>query len=83
MNSIYRKRILSTSFILTLFFLTTVVHAQKYKSMSDTARLNKEYGEISLEIAKLNTKLMRIRTKLQITTQKPLRAREMQLRPHR
>ncbi len=64
MNSIYRKRILSTSFILTLFFLTTVVHAQKYKSMSDTARLNKEYGEITLEISKLNTRLIEDQNKI-------------------
>jgi hypothetical protein len=32
--------------------------AQKYKTLSDTAKLNKEYGEISLDISKLNTKLI-------------------------
>ena len=51
------KRILSTSFILTALFISTAVHAQKYTTMADTTRLNKEYGEISLEISKLNTKL--------------------------
>lgn len=34
------------------------VAAQQYKSMSDTTRLNKEYGQISLEISKLNTQLI-------------------------
>jgi hypothetical protein len=34
------------------------ISAQQYKTVSDTARLNKEYGEISLEISKLNTRLI-------------------------
>jgi hypothetical protein len=51
------KRILGTSLILAGLFVTTAAHAQKYKTMADTTRLNKEYGEISLEISKLNTKL--------------------------
>jgi hypothetical protein len=58
MNYIYIKRIAGTSLILTLLFLTNVVRGQKYKSMSDTTRLNKEYGAISLEMSKLNTKLI-------------------------
>jgi hypothetical protein len=58
MNFTNTKRILSASLILTMLFLTNVVQGQKYKSMSDTARLNKEYGAISLEVAKLNTKLI-------------------------
>ena len=58
MNSIYIKRVLTTSFILTVIFLTNAARAQKYKSMSDTTRLNREYGAISLEISKLNTKLI-------------------------
>lgn len=57
------KRILSTSFILTALFITTAAHAQKYKTMDDTTRLNKEYGEISLEISKLNTKLQEEKNK--------------------
>jgi hypothetical protein len=52
------KRISSASLILTLLFWSSVVQGQKYKSMSDTTRLNKEYGAISLEISKLNTKLI-------------------------
>jgi hypothetical protein len=39
-----------------LFSLTA--DAQKYKSLSDTTRLNKEYGEISLDISKLNSRLI-------------------------
>jgi hypothetical protein len=57
------KRILSTSFILTALFITTAAHAQKYKTFADTTRLNKEYGEISLEISKLNTKLQEEKNK--------------------
>jgi hypothetical protein len=36
---------------------------QKYKTMSDTTQLNKKYGEISLEISKLNTKLIEEKNK--------------------
>ena len=57
------KRILSTSFFLTALFITTAAHAQKYKTLADTTRLNKEYGEISLEISKLNTKLQEEKNK--------------------
>lgn len=63
MTYISFKRILSTSFILTGLFITTAAHAQKYKTMADTTRLNKEYGEISLEISKLNTKLVEEKNK--------------------
>ena len=59
----HHKRILSTSFILTALLITTVAHAQKYKTLADTTRLNKEYGEISLEISKLNTKLQEEKNK--------------------
>jgi hypothetical protein len=58
MNFTNTRRVSSASLILTLLFLTSVVQGQKYKSMSDTTRLNKEYGAISLEVAKLNTKLI-------------------------
>ena len=58
MNIKHIKRITGTPLLLTLVFTTNVVVGQKYKSMSDTTRLNKEYGEINLEISKLNTKLI-------------------------
>jgi hypothetical protein len=57
------KRIAGTAFILTVFSFTTIAYGQKYKTMSDTTRLNKEYGEISLEISKLNTKLLEEKNK--------------------
>ena len=58
MNITGTKRIAGSSLLLTLLFLTNAAHAQKYKSMSDTTRLNKEYGAISLEMSKLNTRLI-------------------------
>lgn len=57
------KRIAGTAFILTVFSFTTIAYGQKYKTMSDTTRLNKEYGEISLEMSKLNTKLLEEKNK--------------------
>jgi hypothetical protein len=57
------KRIISTAFVLTGLLFTTVAYGQKYKTMSDTTRLNKEYGEISLEVSKLNTKLLEEKNK--------------------
>ena len=38
--------------------LTQTVFAQKYKTAADTVKLNKEYGEIALDIAKLKTNLI-------------------------
>ncbi len=57
------KRIISTTIILAALFIVNVVQGQKYKTISDTSRLNKEYGEISLEISKLNTKLIEEKNK--------------------
>ena len=57
------QRTLSISLIFTALLFTTVAHGQKYKTMSDTTNLNKEYGEISLEISKLNTKLIEEKNK--------------------
>ena len=63
MNYINVKSFLSTSFVLTGLLFATAVQGQKYKTMSDTTRLNKEYGEISLEISKLNTLLIEEKNK--------------------
>jgi len=57
------KRILSSSLLFTGLLVTSIANGQKYKTMSDTTRLNKEYGEISLEISKLNTKLIEEKNK--------------------
>jgi len=49
------KRYTKSSYPFQLNF-ADVVQGQKYKTVSDTSRLNKEeYGEISPEISKLNT----------------------------
>ena len=63
MNYINRQQILSIGVVLIALFVTGVVQGQKYKTISDTTRLNKEYGEISLEISKLNTKLIEEKNK--------------------
>jgi hypothetical protein len=63
MNHLNIKHMVSTSFILTLFLFTTIAYGQKYKTMSDTTRLNKEYGEINLEVSRLNTKLLEEKNK--------------------
>ena len=57
------KQLLFTSFVLSALLISTNSHAQKYKTMADTTKLNKEYGEISLEISKLNTRLLEEKNK--------------------
>jgi hypothetical protein len=57
------RPILSASLVLAAIFSTGMVYGQQYKTMSDTTSLNKKYGEISLEIAKLNTKLIEEKNK--------------------
>ena len=37
--------------------------AQKYRKMSDTVKLNKEYAEISADLSKLNSKLIAEKSK--------------------
>lgn len=63
MKSFKMKHIVSTSIILAAIFLTNIAQAQKYKTTSDTTRLNKEYGEISLEVSKLTTQLIEEKNK--------------------
>jgi hypothetical protein len=59
MNKIYLVCGLAFS---SLLFAASA-QGQQYKTMADTARLNKKYGEISLEISKLNTKLIEEKNK--------------------
>jgi len=49
---------LALTFAFSAILLTQTVFAQKYKTAADTIKLNKEYGEIALDIAKLNTNLI-------------------------
>lgn len=41
----------------SLIFISENTQAQKYKTASDTIRLNKEYAQLRLDIANLNSKL--------------------------
>lgn len=52
----YSKHFSILSSIIILF--TTTAGAQKYRTLSDTVKLNKEYGELNLDLSKLNTKLI-------------------------
>lgn len=49
---------IAVTFTFSAILLTQTVFAQKYKTVADTVKLNKEYGEITLDIAKLNTNLI-------------------------
>ena len=51
-------RILVCALAFSTILFVGSVQAQKYKTLSDTVKLNKEYGEITLDIAKLNSKLI-------------------------
>lgn len=44
-------------YVLALIFTASTAFAQKYKTIEDTARLNKEYVNLSNDIASLNAKL--------------------------
>jgi type II secretory pathway component GspD/PulD (secretin) len=63
MNSIFFKRLPICSIAIPALMLTMSVQGQQYKTLSDTTQLNKKYGEISLEISKLNTKLIEEKNK--------------------
>jgi hypothetical protein len=49
---------LAVTLTFSAIFLTQAVFAQKYKTAADTVKLNKEYGEVTLDIAKLNSNLI-------------------------
>ena len=46
------------AFALGILCFTNCASAQKYRTAADTFKLNKEYGEVTLDIAKLNSKLI-------------------------
>jgi len=48
---------------LCMFAFSGIVSAQKYKTAADTLKLNKEYSDVSLEISKLNVKLIEAKDK--------------------
>ena len=52
-----KKNFYSPWFLLLLFVFSTTAFSQKYKSASDTMKLNKEWVEVSNDIAELTAKL--------------------------
>ncbi len=44
-------------YLMALVFIASTAFAQKYKTVGDTARLNKEYVNLSNDLASLNAKL--------------------------
>lgn len=55
--------VLACAITLTTILFTQSVSAQKYKTAADTVKLNKEYGEVNLELAKLNASLIQEQNK--------------------
>jgi uncharacterized protein involved in exopolysaccharide biosynthesis len=52
-----KKMLMLFTFLAFTFAFADKAHAQKYKTAADTLKLNKEYSDISLDIARLNVKL--------------------------
>jgi len=48
---------------IALFFISENAQAQKYRKLSDTTKLNKEYAEVSLDIVNLKAKLEKEKSK--------------------
>lgn len=63
MTTIITQRVLACALGISTMFFSLTAGAQKYKSLSDTAKLNKEYGKISLDMSKLNTRLIEEKNK--------------------
>lgn len=57
MNSNYVKMAF-TIFALGIMLISAPAFAQKYKTIADTLKLNKEYAGVTLDIAELNAKLI-------------------------
>jgi hypothetical protein len=58
-----KTRIMLSAFTLCTFAFAGSAFAQKYKTAADTIKLNKEYSGVSLDIAKLNYKLIEAKNK--------------------
>jgi outer membrane murein-binding lipoprotein Lpp len=69
------KMILS-AFIFGAIIFAGTVHAQKYKTLADTANLNKEYKGLTADIADLNTKLTAAQNKAMAYQQKTAQAQQ-------
>lgn len=51
-------KVVAFAITLTAIFFTQSVSAQKYQTATDTVKLNKEYGDVNLELAKLKANLI-------------------------
>lgn len=51
-------KLLSAVLTFSVILLTQTAFAQKYKTAADTIKLNKEYGEVTLDISKLKSNLI-------------------------
>lgn len=63
MINMYTQKTFTCILTLSTAFFGLTASAQKYKSLSDTTALNKAYGEISVDMSKLNTKLLEAKNK--------------------
>jgi hypothetical protein len=59
----FKKVLMYLPFCAFTFAFSLTATAQKYKTAADTLKLNKEYSDVSLDIAKLNIKLVEAQNK--------------------
>jgi hypothetical protein len=52
------NKLVAVAITFTAILFTQTVFAQKYKTAADTVKLNKAYGEVTLDISKLNSNLI-------------------------
>lgn len=58
MKKFKTNKLIAVAITFTAILFTQTVFAQKYKTIADTVKLNKAYGEVTLDISKLNTNLI-------------------------
>ncbi len=58
MTKFKTNKLVAVAITFTAILFTQTVFAQKYKTTADTVKLNKAYGEVTLDISKLNTNLI-------------------------
>ena len=59
----FKKTMMYVTFCALTFAISLTANAQKYKTAADTLNLNKDYASISLDISKLNVKLVEAQNK--------------------
>jgi hypothetical protein len=58
MTKFKTNKLITVAIAFTAILSTQSLFAQKYKTVADTVKLNKAYGEVTLDISKLNTDLI-------------------------